>query len=246
MRRAPTTDQGQLPLDINTARGSVLPERLRPMLPLRAERPFDDEEWFFEPWWPGATTLAYIEDGRVRLQTEHLADPLSAFPELGSIAAHFADDALIVEGALLVLDDEGKPDAELLRARLSGGAGSGGIGGGEAALVVSDLLYVSGQSQLALAFEERRRRLARVLSDGARCVISRGLRGEGMTLADAASSMGIGEISARLLAAPYRPGLLHEAWLRIPLEEPERVPTRPLLALLQRLPLEDVEERTDL
>src|SRR4051812_24960874 len=149
------------------------------MLPITGVKPFDDPDWFFEPWWPGASTLAYIEDGRVRLQTEHLADPLDAFPELASIAGNFVDDGLIVEGALLVLDHEGRPDAELLRRRLATDAAAGGV----AALVVSDLLYASGQSQLQLPFEERRRRLGRVMTDSDKCVISRGIYGEGTTLA---------------------------------------------------------------
>ena len=203
------------------------------MLPVDGGRPFDDPDWFFEPWWPGASTLAYVEDGRLRIQTEHLADPLATFPELSSIAAQFRDDGLIVEGALLVLDEDGRPDAELLRSRLSGHAEQGGT----AALVASDLLYASGQSQMELPFEERRARLSRVLVDGDRSVVSRGLRGEGTTLAEAVGPMGVTEISARLLGAAYRPGARDESWLRIPIAREEAIRTRPLLAVLQRLPL---------
>lgn len=223
----------QLPLDIGSARATVLPDRLRPMLPVQVEHIFDDPDWFFEPWWPGTPALAYVDDGRLRLQIGHLADPLTAFPELESIAGQFVDDGLIVEGTLLVLDDLGRPDAELLRARLAGHDEHGG----SPALVASDLLYASGQAQLALPFEERRRRLARVLTDGAACVISRGLRGEGETLAEALAGMGVAEISARLLSAPYRPGAQDDSWLRIPVHAPEPTATRPLLAVLQRLPL---------
>jgi bifunctional non-homologous end joining protein LigD len=223
----------QLPLDIGREGSAVLPERLRPMLPIDGDRPFDDADWFFEPWWRGASTLAYVEDGRIRLQTEHLADPLEAFPELVSIAAQFRDDGLIVEGALLVLDDDGRPDADLLRGRLAGQPQLGG----EPALVASDLLYASGQSQIDLPFEERRARLARVLVDGDHCVVSRGIRGEGTTLAEAVGPMGVTEISARLLAGTYRPGARDDSWLRIPIEPLPATTTRPLLAVLQRLPL---------
>jgi bifunctional non-homologous end joining protein LigD len=231
--RHAAADSSQLPLDIGHGTGAVLPERLRPMLPVTGDHPFDDPDWFFEPWWPGASTLLYVEDGRVRLQTEHLADPLEAFPELASMAGQFVDDGLIVEGALLVLDDEGRPDAELLRQRLAGDASNGGV----AALVASDLLYASGQPQLHLTFEERRRRLGRVLTDGAWCVLSRGIAAEGTTLAEAVSSMGVAEISARLLAGHYRPGARDESWLRIPVEPRAVVTRRPLLAVLERLPL---------
>ncbi len=233
MSRGGATGDAQLPLKMGAGRAGVLPDRLRPMLPFDGERPFDDPDWFFEPWWPGTPALAYVEDGRVRLQTEHLADPLDAFPELVTIVAQLADDALILEGTLLVLDAEGRPDAELLRSRLAGHIERHG----SPALVASDLLYASGQPQMSLAFEERRRRLAKVLTDGEHCVISRGLRGEGLTLADAVSAMELSEISARSLGAAYRPGLRSEDWLRISLSEAEPTPSRPLLTLLQRLPL---------
>ena len=233
MRYAAQGDSEQLPLEIGPSRGGVLPDRIRPMLPEQAERPFDDPDWFFEPWWPGTLTLAYVEDGQVRLQSEHLADPMAAFPELGSMAEQFADDALLVEGWLLVLDDDGRPDAELLRRRLAGHDELHGT----AALVAADLLYASGQSQLGLPFEERRRRLARVLTDGDRAVTSRGLLGEGEMLADAVRSMGLSEVSAREVNGHYRPGTTSDLWLRIPVTESEAAPTRPLLTLLQRLPL---------
>ena len=234
MNRVPSrTGAEQLSLEIETSpAGDGLPD-LRPMLPQAADAPFDDPDWFFEPWWPGASALAYLDGGRIRLQIGHLADPLEAFPELASIGRQFRAERLIVEGALLVLDDEGRPDAELLRRRLA----DVGARDGSPAFVASDLLHLGNRSLLSTPFEERRRQLTGQLTDGERCVVSRGLRGEGLTLAEAISSMGLAEISARLLSGRYRPGQRDESWLRVPVTEAPIVPTRPLLALLQRLPL---------
>jgi bifunctional non-homologous end joining protein LigD len=203
------------------------------MLPERGEAPFDDPGWFFEPWWPGTSALAYVEDFRVRLDIEHLADPMAAFPELASIGEQFADDQVIAQGTLLVLDDEGRPDEELLRQRLADPASRAGT----AAFVASDVLYDLGEPLTGRPFEERRRRLGELLTDGERCVISRGLKGEGSTLADAITSMGLTELSARLLAGHYRAGATDAAWLRVPVIEAPAAPNRPLLALLQKLPL---------
>jgi len=227
------TNGEQLPLSIEPGARGALPERLRPMAPIAGDAPFDDADWFFEPWWPGARALAYVEDFGVRLQIEHLADPSAAFPELVAIGADFANDQLIVEGTLLVLDDEGRPDADLLRDRLSDPS----VSGGTPAFVASDLLYDLGQPLLGLPFETRRQRLSAVLSDTDRCVVSRGLRGEGTTLAEAVASMGLAEISARLLTGRYRAGVSDPSWLRVPVAEAPARPTRPLLTLLQRLPL---------
>lgn len=223
----------QLALQIDARPDAALPYRLKPMTPIFGDAPFDDPDWFFEPWWPGASALAYVDGRHLRLQTAHLADPTVAFPELAGIGTQFSADRLIVEGTLLVLDDDGRPDADLLRQRLARPASRPGVG----AFVVSDLLYESGASRLSRPFEERRALLVKMLTDTDRCVISRGLRGEGLTLAEAVASMGVAEISARLLSAPYRPGTQDAAWLRLPVVEAPVAPTRPLLTLLQRLPL---------
>jgi bifunctional non-homologous end joining protein LigD len=223
---------GQLSLDI-PARGATLPYRIKPMTPVQAPAPFDDPDWFFEPWWPGAPMLCFLQGEHVRLQTPHMADPAEAFPELAVIRDSFSGDGLVVEGFLLVLDEEGRPDQELLRQRLS----EDPYAGGQPAFVASDLLYEDNRALLSRPFGERRERLAGQLTDTDRCVISRGLRGEGLTLAQAVGSMGIVEISARRLSAPYRPGVADEAWLRMPVVEAPAPQMRPLLVLLQRLPL---------
>jgi bifunctional non-homologous end joining protein LigD len=222
----------QLPLAIEPAQASALP-RLRPRRPLVGVAPFDDDEWLFEPWWPGATALVYVEGGRLRVVVEHLADPSSAFAELEPCARQFASRQLIAEGTLLVLDDEGRPDAELLRERLAYPE----VQDGTPALVCADLLQLGERSLLGMPFAERRAMLARELSDGDQCVVSRGLRGEGTTLAEAVAAMGLNEISARRLTARYRPGVVDDAWLKLPVRETPASETRPLLALLQRLPL---------
>jgi bifunctional non-homologous end joining protein LigD len=224
----------QLSFDIDEQQAGQRLPRVAPAVALVADGPFDDPDWFFEPWWPGAPVQVYIDDDGLRVHGGHMADPLGAFPELGSVADQFADGGLIVEGALLVLDEEGRPDGHLLRSRLE----TDQAHGGQPAIVASDLLYERGVSLLSLPFAERRERLTRQLTDGPQCVASRGLRGEGLTLADALASMGMREISARQLAARYRPGQQDGSWLRMPVHETEQqVPTRPLLAVLQRLPL---------
>ena len=227
------TDSNQLRLSIEPGARGALPERLRPMAPLTGDAPFDDPDWFFEPWWPGTRALVYVEDFRARLQIEHLADASAAFPELAQMGADFAHDQLVVEGTLLVLDEEGRPDGELLRHRLAEPAERVGV----PAFVASDLLFDLAQPLLAQPFGERRQRLAEILTDTERCVVSRGLRGEGTMLAEAVASLGLTDISARELSARYRPGTADPSWLRVPVAEAPESPARPLLVLLQRLPL---------
>lgn len=231
--RRRSADQLALPIEPGVPRGR-LPGRLEPRVASTGSAPFDDEAYFFEPWWPGAQMFAYADGGHVRLQTGHLADPLETFPELEVIARQLDGEGVVLDGTLLVLDDQGRPHAELLRRRLADPSASGG----EGAFVASDLLWVDGIQITGATFEDRRARLGTLLRDGDRCVVSRGLRGEGETLADAVASMGLDAISARCLDGLWRPGDAGDDWLRLPVTETPAAETRPLLVLLQRLPLD--------
>jgi bifunctional non-homologous end joining protein LigD len=232
------TAPDQLSLELGgTPAGPLLPRRIPLMTPVRGGGPFDDEGWFFEPWWPGSPALARIEDGRLRLVVDHLADPTGAFPELAVLPAQLRDgvDGAAIAGTLLVLDAEGRPDAELLRGRLRDPARRIGTG----AFVASDLAWLHGASLAAWPFAQRRARLLEVLADGDRAMAGRGLRGEGTTLADAVASMGLHELAARRLSARWTAGPAADAFLRLPVNAPAAPETRPLLVLLRRLPLDE-------
>lgn len=222
----------QLELSIGASVSRSLPPTLRLTQPTAGGLAFDDPDYFFEPWWPGTRAVLFLESGRARFQTEHLADPLERFPELQELPGQFSGDGLVVDGTLLVLDDDGRPDPELLRRRLADAQTTGG----HAAFVASDLLYRD-RLQATTSFEERRRALTQVIRDGDWCVLARGVRGDGETLAEAVASLGLAELSARRLSARPRPGPAGDAWLRLTIEDEPAPERRPLLALLQRLPL---------
>jgi bifunctional non-homologous end joining protein LigD len=231
-----TVGQGdQLSLAIETtAAGARLPARIRPMQPSTGEGPFDDADYFFEPWWPGSRAILYLDGDDVRIQAEHLADPLAAFPELTAIRAQVREAAVILDGTLLVLDEAGRPDEGLLRQRLgSTTAGSAGV----PAFVATDLLQLGERSLAARPFGERRDRLETLVPDGEWCVVGRGYRQEGTMVAEALQRMGLDAMSARRLSARYVPGDAGDAWLRLPLVMVAPRHERPTLTLIQRLPL---------
>ena len=225
----------QLTLAFETPEPGPRVPRIRAMTAVDVPAPFDDEGWFFEPWWPGSPAMAVVEGGRLRIAMDQLADPAHAFPELCVLVDQLAADGVALAGTLLVLDGDGRPDSELLRARLV----DPDLRTGTGAFVASDLPWADGRSLAAWPFAQRRARLLELLEDGDRAMASRGLRGEGLTLATAVASMGLAAISARRLAARWSPGPSPDAYLRLPVLAPTAPETRPLLVLLQRLPLHE-------
>jgi len=204
------------------------------MQPADADAPFDDPDYLFEPWWPGARAVAFAERGRVRLQVAGLADASAAFPELLELSGQLTEDGVAVDGTLLVLDAEGRPDADLLRARLSGGV----PGAGRAAYVAADLLWAGGEPVVKRTFRVRRDWLTSILAPGDRITVGHGYVGDGTLVAEALARFGIDGLSARRLSARHRSGVAGDAWLRMPVMPAEPRP-RPTLALLLRLPLGD-------
>jgi ATP-dependent DNA ligase len=196
-------------------------------------RPFDDPAYLFEPWWPGTRVLVFVERGGIRLQAEHLSDPLEAFPELAGIRELAAGDGLVMDGTLLVIDADGRPDPEALRRRIE----NTGARVGQPGFVAQDLLYAGGQQLGRRPFGQRRDRLTTLLTETDWCVVGRAYREEGTTVAEALEELGIEAMSARRLTAAYVAGPAGDAWLRLPLEPAEPVSRPPSLALLQRLPL---------
>lgn len=227
--------QLHLPIDGAGDDAPALPARLAFPIASDGGRPFDDDAFFFEPWWPGAHAFLRRSGDFIELRTEHLSDPLAVFPELREGVGELAADGLIIEGTLLALDEEGRPDAGLLRRRLTGATHADSHA--EGAFVASDLPYLEGRSLARLPFVERRRRLSTVVPGSDHCVLGPGLVGEGLTLARAIAEMGLNSLSARRLDGRWKAGNRGDAWLRQRLQERPAVQTRPFLVLLKTLPL---------
>ena len=203
------------------------------MLATLVDAPFDDAGYLFEPWWPGVRAIAFAERGELRLQVDGLADAVRAFPEVRDLPSQLAEDGVVLDGTLLVLDDAGRPDAGLLHARLDGHGRPG-----RPAYVASDLLWAAGQPVTRRTFRTRRRWLETILQPGDRVTVGRGYERDGTLVAEALTTLGIEGLAARRLGARYRSGPAADAWLRAPLTPPEPRP-RPTLALILRLPLGD-------
>ena len=150
------------------------------------------------------------------------------------LLSQLAEDGVVLDGTLLVLDDDGRPDPALLRARLDGD-----LGAGRPAYVASDLLWARRRSRSCGArsgFGADGWR--RCCTAGDRAMVGHGYVGDGTLVAEALATLGIDGLSARQLSARYRAGPAGAAWLRAPIIPPEPR-ARPTLALILRLPLGD-------
>ena len=84
----------------------MLPSSLKPMLAAKAQGPFDSEQHLFEVKWDGIRCLAFVQKGRVRLQSRHLTELTLQWPELAGLGR--LPSGTVLDGEL-VLWQAGKP-----------------------------------------------------------------------------------------------------------------------------------------
>jgi bifunctional non-homologous end joining protein LigD len=205
-------------IDLAGAVDKAMPDRIEPMAATLAGKAFNDPDWLFEIKWDGYRVEAVVRDGKAKLWTRSLKDAETYFPNLLSPPTWIDAREAIVDGEVVALDDEGRPDFSLLQERISERRGPG-AGGGRAAgaLVyqVFDLLYLDGRSLLGVPLEDRKRLLRSVLRETSRVRYASHVVGDGEAFMAAAAARGLEGIVAKLRRSRYEPGKRTPAWLKL-------------------------------
>src|SRR4051794_25404850 len=181
-----------------------------PVAPMRAtlgQLPADDTGWAYEIKWDGYRTLAFVVDGRVRLQSSNLHDVTARYPELQPLAGALGGQRVILDGELVVLDERGRPRFELIQRKEADRL--------EAAFFVFDVLAVDGHDTVGLGYEERRRVLRGLRDDGPNWQVPAHRAGDGRALLDATLTQGLEGVMAKRLGTTYRPGARSKDWRKV-------------------------------
>jgi bifunctional non-homologous end joining protein LigD len=103
--------------ELGAARRPVDPAAQRPMLATHADRAFRDPEWLFELKYDGFRLMAAKEGGRVRLFYRRGADVTHLFPDLARAVAALPYPSFLLDGEVVVLDDQSRPSFQRLQKR---------------------------------------------------------------------------------------------------------------------------------
>ncbi|MEO5939518.1 MAG: DNA ligase D [Candidatus Limnocylindrales bacterium] len=206
-------------IDLAGAVETTMPDRIEPMAATLASKAFSDPDWLFEIKWDGYRVEAVVGAGRVKLWTRNLKDAETYFPNLLSPPTWIDAREAIVDGEVVALDDEGRPDFSLLQERISQrrgpGAGPTRVAPGALVYQVFDLLYLDGRSLLGVPLEDRKRLLRSVLRESSRVRYASHVVGEGEAFMEAAAARGLEGIVAKLRRSRYEPGRRTPAWLKL-------------------------------
>lgn len=212
-------------LDPPGARRAAQPAFVEPMLATPGSAPFDGEDWLFEPKWDGYRIQAIVTGGSVALRTRNRHDAGRLFPELFGKPTWLAAPEAIVDGEVVALDAEGRPDFGLLQARLGGGFGGSDLpasatareAGRTAPLVFMafDLPWCAGRSYLDVPLEERKAILRLVLREHPRVRFGGHVVRDGVAFFEATAAQGLEGAMAKHRRSRYEAGRRSAAWLKL-------------------------------
>jgi bifunctional non-homologous end joining protein LigD len=197
----------------------LMPDDLRPMLPVRGELPPDQDAWGFEVAWGGLRTLLWCEPGHIRKALARgVEDPTMRFPELRRLARTLASTEAVLDGEVVVLDGKGKPRPAALKERKRAGSDSVArrlARQKPATLMLYDVLFLDGHPVLERPYEERRELLERLELEGEAWSTPSYHRGDGGPLLEAARRRGLAGLLAKRLDGPYEPGRRSPGWVKV-------------------------------
>src|SRR5436190_3582474 len=147
-----------------------LPSGLRPMLACPGKLPREEAAFAYELKWDGVRALAYCEPGQVRLESRNLRDVSSQYPEVTrELREALGASEALIDGEVVALDDEGRPDFQRLQRRMHLGSESAvrrRMAEAPATYVAFDILHLDGQPLLEAPYSERRDALDSLALDG--------------------------------------------------------------------------------
>jgi bifunctional non-homologous end joining protein LigD len=184
-----------------------MPRRVKPMLATLVEKPFDRPGWLFEVKWDGYRAIAEVEKDKVRLYSRKFQPFENKYRPVVQALAELGHDA-VIDGEIVVLDDQGVSQFELLQKYQQSGRG---------ALIyyVFDLLYLDGQDLRKLPLIERKEKLARLVRGFHNVRLSEHVEEKGIAFYEAAKEHGLEGIMAKQDDCKYLQGVRSQCWLKL-------------------------------
>jgi len=200
-----------------TGPSEAVPKTLAPMLAEIGDEARSDPKWSYEPKLDGYRVIAFVQDGKVSLQSRNGLDYTAQFPEITSELAAQAIDKMVLDGEVVAFDAAGVPSFNALqnRAKLKTEKEiAEGRKQTPVAYVCFDLLHFAGLNLCGSPYVDRRRYLTQCLlpSDHIQLIH---VSDDAEKLYAAAIDRGLEGIVAKRKDSTYQPGRRTPAWRKI-------------------------------
>lgn len=183
-----------------------MPEHIDPMLCTLVKDPVENEAYIFELKWDGYRILSRVENGEVRMNSRSGLDYTSKYPLIAEALKSLGHDVMI-DGEVIVLNDEGKPDFDALQ--LYNGKRS------PIRYCVFDLLYLDGTNAMEMPLQQRKQLLETLVNENEIFLFSESFD-DGKALYEKVLEDNLEGIVAKKKDSIYIPGDRGYNWLKVP------------------------------
>jgi bifunctional non-homologous end joining protein LigD len=192
-----------------------LPRFIEPML-ARSGVPPAGDGWAMEVKWDGIRAQLGFDGQRLCLRSRPGRACTTEFPELTAVRDTLAGRRVILDGELVCLDADGRPDFAALRGRL--GSRPRGLAArrprSTVTLMAFDILHLDGRAVRRLPYSRRRELLAELQLESPLLRTPRHFIGEGQALLAATAEQCLEGVVAKRLDAAYAEGRRSNSWVK--------------------------------
>jgi bifunctional non-homologous end joining protein LigD len=170
-----------------------------------------------EPKWDGVRCLAYVTDGQLRLESRRGRNITTHVPELQPLGRALGDHAAVLDGELVAMDGDGRPDfyAVLRRLTLSRPlALAWAQRQTPLTFLAFDLLWLDDHSVVTKSYEQRRVLLDSLHLSGPAWHTTPRYSDDADDVFAACDALGLEGIVIKTLDSPYRPGQRTRSWIK--------------------------------
>lgn len=185
---------------------SKMPASVSPMLCTLTKEVIPDDRYLYELKWDGYRIISSVEKGKVRMDSRSSLNYTHKYPLVAKALAALKTD-LVLDGEMVVLNEEGMPDFDALQL----------YDGHETPLTycIFDILWLNGYDLKKLPLTDRKEILRQILKGNKMLRFSESFD-DGPALYELVVEKNMEGIVAKLRDSPYIPGNRGDNWLKTP------------------------------
>jgi len=189
-----------------------MPRNIEPMLATLVNEPVEESGWIYEIKWDGYRAIAFINADAVEIRSRNNKSFNEKFYPVHHALTQWKIKA-VVDGEIVVLNDQGVPDfgdLQLWRSEADG----------QLAYYVFDILWLEGYDVMDLPLTTRHELLQAVIPANNTIIkISEQFDTPGKDFFSLAEQLGLEGIFAKKIGSTYTPALRSKDWLKIKTEQ---------------------------
>lgn len=187
------------------------PKDVKPMLATLVNKPFDQEGWLYEVKWDGFRSVSYLNKGAVDIRSRNNKDFNKKFYPVYNALKDWPVNA-VVDGEIIVVDDQGMPDFNALQEWRS-------EADGQLIYYLFDILWLDGYDLMQVPLEERKAILQEIIPENGILRISENFPVAGTEFFEMADKMGLEGVLAKKADSTYQPDVRSKEWVKIKTEK---------------------------